>query len=176
LFYGLLIPLHGLSTILAGAKRAPDLEWHLIGSGQQEELLRQQSALPNLLWDRWVPYDQLTNAIADAGVCLGVFGMSEKAGAVIPNKVYQILASGRALVTRDGPGIRELVSGAEPGIRLVPPGDPDALVASVRELLVSGEVPLDSYADRVGPDAILAALEPILDGVVEAKASQARRR
>ncbi len=56
----------------------------------------------------WVDYDTLHQHIADADVCLGIFGTSAKAANAIPNKAYQILAVGRPLVTRDSPAIREL--------------------------------------------------------------------
>jgi glycosyltransferase involved in cell wall biosynthesis len=38
------------------------------------------------------------------------------------------------LITRESPAIRELLSADMPGIRLVPPADPEALVEAVREL------------------------------------------
>jgi glycosyltransferase involved in cell wall biosynthesis len=67
-------------------------------------------------------------------VVLGVFGSSEKAAMVVPNKVYQAAAVGRPLVTRDGPGLREVL---EPGRHCLAcaPGDPEALAAAVRGLL-----------------------------------------
>ena len=58
--------------------------------------------------------------------------LSDKAARVIPNKVFQVLAAGAPLITRDSPAIRELVDDETPGVYLVPPGDPAALAAAVR--------------------------------------------
>jgi glycosyltransferase involved in cell wall biosynthesis len=69
-------------------------------------------------------------------VVLGAFGAGEKAGRVIPHKVYQGLAAGRAVLTGDGPGLREVF---EPGVHLaaVPRGDADAIAIALRDLIVS---------------------------------------
>jgi glycosyltransferase involved in cell wall biosynthesis len=52
---------------------------------------------------------------------------------VIPNKVYQILATGRPLITADTPAIRELLS-PDRNIRLIAPGDPDVLASEVADV------------------------------------------
>ena len=67
-----------------------------------------------------------------ADVCLGIFGTSGKAASVIPNKVFQIVASGRPLVTRDSPAIRELLAYGPPCVNLVTPGNALALADAIR--------------------------------------------
>jgi glycosyltransferase involved in cell wall biosynthesis len=153
LFYGQLSPLHGVETIVRAARagRGENLHWLLIGQGQDEDVLNtllREQPLENLRWERWVPYEQLSERIGAADVCLGVFGASEKAGRVIPNKVFQILQAGGALVTRDGPGIRELLDEG-PGIRLVPAADPERLLQAIRELRDSGERPSEAARGRL---------------------------
>lgn len=139
LFYGQFIPLHGIETIVRAARltQDADIEWHLIGKGQEaariEELIAEQP-LPRLHWDSWVDYGQLHRQIAEADVCLGIFGTSEKAASVIPNKVFQIVAMGRPLITRDSPAIRELLAHRPPCVILVDAGDPRSLAAAVSEL------------------------------------------
>ena len=84
---------------------------------------------------------------------------------MIPNKVFQILSAGRPLVTRDGPGIRELVTKAAPGIELIPPSDPDALVAAVERLLAQAPFAPDLHADlraRFSVDALAQHWDGIL--------------
>jgi glycosyltransferase involved in cell wall biosynthesis len=68
-----------------------------------------------------------------------VFGTSEKARRVVPNKVYQAMAVGRPIVTGDTPGARELLSDGEDAV-LVLPGDPEALAAALRRLADDGEL------------------------------------
>jgi glycosyltransferase involved in cell wall biosynthesis len=53
---------------------------------------------------------------------------------VVPNKVYQAAAAGRPLVTRDGPGLREVLTPGEHCVAC-PPGDEHALADAVAALL-----------------------------------------
>jgi hypothetical protein len=92
-----------------------------------------EDPLPALRWVEWVPYDQLAKQIAQADVCLGIFGTSGKAASVIPNKVFQIVASGRPLVTRDSEAIRELLTDCPPCVRLVKAGDARALADAIHD-------------------------------------------
>ena len=130
-FVGKLIPLHGLETILGAARFAPELRFRVIGSGQLEPLL--ESRPPNVEWVRWVDYELLPRELHRAGCALGVFGTSDKARRVIPNKAFQALACGVPLVTADTPAARELLVDGESAL-LVPPGDPEALADALRRL------------------------------------------
>jgi glycosyltransferase involved in cell wall biosynthesis len=174
LFYGQLIPLHGVETILQAARATRDepFEWTLIGDGQEAERVRrflEENPLDRLRWVRWVPYGELARWIGEADVCLGIFGTSGKAARVIPNKVYQVISRGRPLVTRDGPAIRELLTGDEPGVWLVPPGDPEALAAALRRFRDERgrlAAPLfDGLRPRIAPRAVGARLLEVVQGV-----------
>jgi glycosyltransferase involved in cell wall biosynthesis len=131
LFVGKLIPLHGLETILAAARAAPELGFRLVGSGQLDELARGRP--PNVDWISWVEYERLPMELHRAGCALGIFGTSAKAQRVIPNKAFQALACGTPLVTGDTPGARELLVDGESAL-LVPPGDAEALAQALRRL------------------------------------------
>jgi glycosyltransferase involved in cell wall biosynthesis len=137
LFYGRFLPLHGLETIvMAAAKLGGAAEVVVVGDGPErtraQALARRLGA--SITWRAPVPLAQLPGELARAAVVLGVFGTSQKAAMVVPNKVYQAAAAGRPLVTRDGPGLREVL---EPDTHCLacPPGDADALAAAVRRLL-----------------------------------------
>ncbi len=142
LFVGKLIPLHGLRTVLQAARLAPDLQFRIIGSGQQEDELAGRPA--NVEWTPWVEYEHLPAELHAAGCALGIFGTSAKAGRVIPNKAFQALACGTPLVTADTPAARELVADGVSAL-LVPPADSEALAAAVRRLADEGE-----FAERLG--------------------------
>ena len=131
LFVGKLIPLHGLETILAAASAAPDQPVRLVGSGQLEPLLRERPS--NVEWVHWVEYEHLPLELHRAGSALGIFGTSDKAQRVIPNKAFQALACGTPLITGDTPGARELLVHEESAL-LVAPGDPHALAAAMRRI------------------------------------------
>jgi glycosyltransferase involved in cell wall biosynthesis len=136
LFYGQFIPLHGIATIIEAARmlRETPVSWTLVGKGQEAPKIRallDADPLPALRWLDWIDYPDLHREIAAADVCLGIFGTSDKAASVIPNKVFQVLAAGRPLITRDSPAIRELVEQDMLDIALVPPGDARSLASAV---------------------------------------------
>ncbi len=130
-FVGKLIPLHGLETIVEAARLAPELGVRVIGSGQLDSVLRPRP--PNVEWIPWVDYERLPAELHRAGCALGIFGTSDKAQRVIPNKAFQALACGVPLVTADTPAARELLSDGESAL-LVPPGDPAALAGALRSV------------------------------------------
>jgi glycosyltransferase involved in cell wall biosynthesis len=132
LFVGKLIPLHGIETIVAAARRAPELPLRLVGSGQLEHELRDLPS--NVERIPWIGYERLPQELHRAGCALGIFGTSDKAGRVIPNKAFQALACGTPLVTADTPAARELLVHEESAL-LVPPGDPDALAEAFRRIV-----------------------------------------
>jgi len=137
LFVGKLIPLHGLETILAAARQAPELPFQIVGSGQLEPLLHDRPA--NVEWVPWVEYERLPDELHRAGCALGIFGTSGKAQRVIPNKAFHALACGTPLITADTPAARELLTHEQTAL-LVPPGDPHALAAAVRRLAAEPEL------------------------------------
>jgi glycosyltransferase involved in cell wall biosynthesis len=137
LFVGKLIPLHGVETVLGAAHAAPELAFRLVGSGQLDSLLRDRPA--NVDWIPWVDYEQLPEELHRAGCALGIFGTSEKAQRVIPNKAFQALACGTPLVTADTHGARELLTDGESAL-LVPPGDAEALADALQRIAADGEL------------------------------------
>ncbi len=156
LFYGHHLPLHGVATIVAAAEQlAADVEIVLSGNGPERAALdgRGQRRGARLVWRDDVPFAELPGELARAAVVLGIFGGGRKAAMVVPNKVWQAAAVGRPLVTRDGPGLREVLTPDEHCVA-VPPGDPAALAAAVTHLL---EEP--ARAERLGRAARAHVLE-----------------
>lgn len=140
LFYGQFIPLHGIETIVRAAATVQDestrFRWILIGRGQEApriDRLIGELGLSSIERVPWVSYEKLPAWIAAADVCLGIFGTTAKAQRVIPNKVYQVLAAGKPLITADTPAVRELVRPSE-CVCLVPPGDENALGEAVQTM------------------------------------------
>lgn len=172
LFYGQFIPLHGIETIVRAAQQAhgEPIRWILIGHGQEDRRIRDLigEAPADIEWIDWVDYGALREQIARADICLGIFGATQKAARVIPNKVFQVLMAGRPLITRDSPAIRELLSPDMPGVRLVPPADPDALLMAVRDLLNDRTIRLATLnrevAARITPNAVGIGLRAALEG------------
>lgn len=136
LFYGSFLPLHGVHVIVAAAKllaRERNIRFTLCGEGWQwADTVRTIAAtsLTNVTLRPWVEYPELPNLIAEHDVCLGIFGGTQKARMVIPNKVYQCAAVGRPVVSGDSPAVREVFTHEE-NILLVPPENPEALAAAL---------------------------------------------
>jgi glycosyltransferase involved in cell wall biosynthesis len=138
LFYGSFIGLQGAEFIAAAAGHAPEVNWVLLGDGPARkacEAIARDSRNLHLMDP--VPYETLPEVIGRAEILLGVFGTSDKAGRVIPNKVYQSMACGRCVITRESEAYPESViksSSESTGVIFVPPGDPAALASAVAQL------------------------------------------
>ncbi len=175
LFYGQFIPLHGIETIIRAAERAENkpIQWVIIGSGQEESEIRDminRHPLSHLQWIPWAPYRELVEWIHRSDICLGIFGDSDKASRVIPNKVFQILATGTPLITRDSPAIRELLSPEMPGVFLIPPKDPDALVDALNMFMgqshqLVGKILYRDVVKCIEPFTIGRKLIRLIDGL-----------
>jgi glycosyltransferase involved in cell wall biosynthesis len=138
-FAGTFIPLQGVPYIVRAAhelEHEGDVHVILIGTGQTYPEARQLAddlKVRKLSFRDPVPLEQLPETLAEADVCLGIFGHTEKATRVIPNKVYQALAMGKPVITGDTPAARSLLRHREDAF-LVPVADARAIAAAVVEL------------------------------------------
>lgn len=133
-FYGLYTPLQGAPVIGAAlaALAGQSVQVTMIGHGQDKAAtMAAATEASGVRWLDWVPAAELPGLVAGHDVCLGIFGSSDKALRVVPNKVFQGAAAGCAIVTSDTAPQRRAIAGA--GV-LVPPGDPDALAAALLRL------------------------------------------
>ncbi|WP_409475728.1 glycosyltransferase [Stenotrophomonas sp. Y-13] len=105
LFIGTFVPLQGTTVIAQAIDRLrgqPGLEFVLIGDGQQaDEAAVWLRNNPAVTWLRgWQPPQVLSAHLAQADICLGVFGGQDKAARVLPFKLYMALAAGKAIITQ----------------------------------------------------------------------------
>lgn len=164
LFYGQMIPLHGVSVVLDAAlsEIGQGWDWVLVGEGQETSKL--EIALkdnpPHVTWHRWVDYHELTALIGNADVCLGIFGTSEKAASVVPNKVYQCLAAGGHVITRRSPAMEELLrDDYDPGVTMVSADAPEDLANGIAHALKTGAAAASpGLRERFSTQAIARAL------------------
>lgn len=136
-FYGLYTPLQGVPVIARAAKdlasRGLTPHFTLIGKGQDYAEVRSITAeLDNVEFLDWVEPEQLPQIIASHAISLGIFSTTSKGLHVVPNKVYQSMAAGCAVITSDtAPQRRELSD----GVLYVEPGYATALADAIEELL-----------------------------------------
>jgi glycosyltransferase involved in cell wall biosynthesis len=171
LFVGKLIPLHGIETILAAARQCPEISIRVVGSGQLAGLL--STPPDNVLWRPWVDYEALPSLYRGAGCALGIFGTSEKALRVIPNKAFQALATATPLITADTEAARELLE-PDRNALLVPPGDVDALAAAMRRLVNDDQLRHEigtrgraTYEEHASEDALGRRWRDLLEAALE---------
>jgi glycosyltransferase involved in cell wall biosynthesis len=178
LYYGNFIPLHGVATIVeATALLEPNgIKLVMIGDGPDREVVDQAIARTGVSVERHgiIPLRELPAQVARATVCLGVFGGSQKAGRVIPHKVYEALAMRKPVVTREGPAVSAAFP--EGGVVTVPPQDADALADAVRALIEDpsrreqvAAAGHESYRDRFQERALAADLFVVLESSVKSR-------
>jgi len=113
LFVGSFIPLQGIEYIIKAAKilEKENVVFEIIGTGQtQIEIMRlyRQLNCNNVNFLGWKDYESLPFYYARSDICLGIFGNTEKAKRVIPNKVFDGLAMAKPIITGDSPASREV--------------------------------------------------------------------
>lgn len=133
-FVGLYTPLHGTTTLGAAlAALAADhrIEVTMVGTGQEYAACRAAAAdNPRVRWIDWVRAEDLPDLVAAHDVALGIFGTTAKALDVVPTKVFQGAAAGCAVLTSDTAPQRRILGDAAV---FVPPGNPVAIAAALRE-------------------------------------------
>ncbi|RPE78206.1 MULTISPECIES: glycosyltransferase [unclassified Frondihabitans] len=161
LYYGNYIPLHGLDIVIeALGSLAPRRAFSatFVGNGSLRPAIEARAVSLGIANDcvflDSVPEEALLSVIASTDVVLGTFGTSAKAQSVVANKVWQGLACGRVVVTRDTAAVRELAPIARNllvGVRSpesaeladtlaeLSPADADTSIATDLEAWVAGE-------------------------------------
>jgi glycosyltransferase involved in cell wall biosynthesis len=137
IFFGIYTPLQG-APVIGEAIRLLDpdpaqVRFTMAGQGQELEATRRLAGdSPAVEWHDWVERAELPALVAEHDVCLGIFSAGAKGMRVIPNKVFQGAAAGCGIVTSNSRSQQEALGAA--GV-FVPPDDPDALAAALRELV-----------------------------------------
>ena len=138
LFYGSFLPLHGLEIIIKAAKffgKNNDIRWILLGTGPDLNKCKVLAKdCPNIFFEDKIEYTKLASRIKKADLLLGIFGNSNKAGNVIPNKVFQSLASGKTVITRKSNAYPKKLLNLNNGIIFIEPNNPKALYNAVLKI------------------------------------------
>ena len=175
LFYGSMLPLHGIDTIVAAAARLTDLpiRFDFVGGSQKQaqnlHQLCRQHGITHYTYRRWVPLEDLVKSdIPHADLCLGgPFGGTPQARRVVTSKTSQALALGKATVIRATDADLGFID--KHNCLLVAQADPAALAQALRwayaqrdELSKIGERGRQLYRQKLSVDAIAQQLCPAL--------------
>lgn len=179
LYYCTYLPLHGVETVLNAAKALENepFDFILVGDGplfQQMTQLANKLMLQNVTFQSSLPIEELAAEIARADICLGGhFGISAKAGRVVPGKIYQMLAMGRPIIATSTPANSQLLYHQKTAF-LIPPEDAPALANAVvalhdqptlcQELAATGR---QLYINKASEPIIAAQLNAIVKNLVK---------
>jgi len=142
LFYGSYQPLQGTDVIIKAAAKIPKIKFKMIGDGQERksaEHLVKKFKLKNVEFTNWLPISKLSEEITKAKICLGIFGKSQKAEVVIPNKVFDAIASKKTVITSNNKAIREINDLSQKHLVLVEPDNPLKLASKIDIFLKNDE-------------------------------------
>jgi len=137
LFFGSFIPLHGMENVVKTAlilEKNSDIVFKFCGDGQERpkiEKIIEKNNLNNVILLGLVSKEKLLDNIRDANICLGIFGDTRKARKVVTNKVFQILASKKPLITMESPASLEAHLVDRKNCILVPPVNPEKLAKAI---------------------------------------------
>ncbi|MES2213794.1 MAG: glycosyltransferase [Patescibacteria group bacterium] len=167
-YHGTFIGLHGIEHIIRAAKIVegnPRIKFNMIGGGQlQKEMknLAESTGLKNMEFFGRIPdYQDVLKRIDDCDVLLGAFGTTERGHWVIMNKIFEGMVFGKAMVSADTPGMRELFTDRE-NVLMCRAGDPEDLATKVLELEANedlkkkiGQGALDLFKEKLSPKELV---------------------
>ncbi|MFL2650579.1 MAG: glycosyltransferase [Anaerolineales bacterium] len=167
MYHGSYIPNHGVETIIQAAanlSQYPDLTFRLVGDGEGKShamQLADKLGVENIEFLSKVPFEQLSDCIANSDIVLGVFGDTSQARKAMANKILEGLAMQKPVVTGNTMSIRENFKHKE-HLWLVPLADASALSESL--ILLSKDTKLMTQLAESGCLRVIDRLTPIAVG------------
>ena len=129
---------HAIEAMRIVARQIPEAALVIIGDGREGATLRRQSNALGLhehvFFLGWKPHAEHAPYYAYARIGIMPYPATEHVCITIPNKVFDYMGAGLAMVASDVPPIRRILRETRSGV-LVPPGDPSALAAAIVALL-----------------------------------------
>lgn len=133
---------HGLDLVLDAAQQMKDQPIHflLVGEGAEKAALKQRAATEGItnvsFWDQR-PRTEVSQIIAASDVCMVLLRDKGLFKTVIPSKIFEFMGAARGILTTVDGESRGIIEAAGGGV-FSPPGDANALVASLRRLMKEG--------------------------------------
>lgn len=145
LYYGTFIPNHGVEYIIESAQLLSDnikIHFELIGDGPEKTKSQNRVKdlqLTNISFIDWLSPNDLNNKIAEADICLGVFGKTTQSLMTVQNKIYECLAMAKPVITGESDTVRRDFIHQEE-IFLCPRADPISLADAIQQLCDNQEL------------------------------------
>ncbi len=137
-FHGEFAPFHGVNVILKAADllRNEPVRFQIVGRGltyEADRELARRLDLQNVTFIDPVPYERLADLMAEADLCLGIFGDNPRTLRVVTNKVIETIAMGKPLISCRNQPVQELLTHGKSAY-LIERGDPRALADAILRL------------------------------------------
>ena len=117
------------------------------------------------------PPQAVADAVINCDIGLGIFGETDKAKRVIPNKAFEILAAKRPLITADTPASRELLTHKQDAY-LCRGANSDSLAKAILELKKDSKLRkkiavngYNTFKSKASLKAISRQLDEIVSGL-----------
>lgn len=139
IYYGLYTPLHGVEYILDAAqacKKDKNIKFLMVGRGNTYEMCvadAKRRELTNIIFYPDMTEVDAFETLATGDIFLGFLQKHPSVDRIIPNKVYQGLALGKAVITANAPVMREVFKHKE-NIYLCNQADGKSLAHGIMEL------------------------------------------
>lgn len=134
--HGMSNDLHVILDAAQSLQSDPEMMIVLLGDGKEKPALMQEAnrrGLQNVLFLPPLPKTEMPKALGMADVCIAILKPIPLYRTVYPNKVFDYMAAGKAVVLMIDGVIRDVVEEAQAGV-FCPPGDAAALAGVLREL------------------------------------------
>lgn len=138
-YHGTFLPSHGIETMVRAAAELQDIadiQFYFYGDGPERpsaEQLAQKLELKQVYFVGWVEKEKMPAQIAQAHLCLGVFGTTQQSRCTIQNKIWESMAVGRPVISGDSPTVRATLHHQQQ-IFLVQRNNPTALAQAILTL------------------------------------------
>jgi glycosyltransferase involved in cell wall biosynthesis len=168
-FYGSDIPLQGVECVIEAVLLIKDknIQFQIIGTKIKKRF--KDVTQENIKFYDNVSYKELNQLYIDSDIVLGIFGDTDKAKRVIPNKVYDGLAVGRTIITADTVAVKELLG--DENALFVRAGDSDDLADKILRLVGDeglrvrlGRNNLELYEKELKSKKLVEKLSNIING------------
>ncbi len=176
-FHGSFVPLQGIPYILEAVsylKEVTNIHLRVVGGSVEhvaayEREINARGLSRGVTFTGRVDPERVPEYVGEADIVLGVFGDTPKTQRVIPNKVFEAVAMGKAVITADTPAIREAFTDRE-NIILCRHADSADLARVIIELSCDaalrmrvGEAAYVLARETLSPEHVVAPILPVLN-------------